>query len=333
MSKIAKQTVLVAGGAGYIGSHCVAALLEAGADVVVIDDLSKGHRQALKGGRFYEGDLNDRDFVLSVFEREKIDAVIHFAAFSLVGESVRMPGKYFANNIGASLSILDAMVAHNVRYIIFSSTAATYGEPEKTPILETDAQVPTNPYGESKLAVEKVLKWYANAYDIRYCALRYFNVAGAHPDGSIGEDHRPETHLIPIVLEAAAGRRDAITVYGSDYPTPDGTCIRDYVHVCDLVDGHLCALSYLQGGGKPDAFNLGIGKGFSVREIIEAAKAVTGRDIPTREGERRAGDPAVLIASGEKAMDILGWAPRYTQVAPIIADAWRWHSGIGGYGN
>lgn len=325
------MAILVTGGAGYIGSHCVARLLADGIDTVIIDDLSKGHKDALKGGRFYEGDLNNREFVRKVFAKEKIEAVIHFAAFSLVGESVHKPGKYFTNNIGASLSVLEAMAEFGVRDIIFSSTAATYGEPEKTPIEETDPQIPTNPYGESKLAVEKVLKWFSVAYGIRYCALRYFNVAGALPDGSIGEDHRPESHLIPIVLQAAMGKRDAITIYGTDYPTPDGTCIRDYVHVCDLVDGHLRALEYLRNGGESTAFNLGIGKGFSVREIIDAAKAVTGKDIPVIEGERRAGDPAVLIASGSKAMDILGWQPEYTSPAPIIEDAWRWHIGKGSY--
>ena len=325
------MAILVTGGAGYIGSHCVAALLAQGIDTVVIDDLSKGHVEALKGGRFYQGNLNDRDFVNGVFDSEKIEAVIHFAAFSLVGESVGNPGKYFTNNIGVSLSVLEAMAAHNVKHIIFSSTAATYGEPDKTPIEETDPTVPTNPYGESKLAVEKILRWFENAYGIRYCALRYFNVAGALPDGSIGEDHRPETHLIPIVLEAAAGKRPSVTVYGTDYPTPDGTCIRDYVHVCDLVDGHLKALDYLRAGGASAAFNLGIGKGFSVREIIDAAKRVTKRDIPVVLGQRRAGDPAVLIASGQKAMSVLGWKPCYTNVEAIIADAWRWHSGKGAY--
>ncbi len=325
------MTILVTGGAGYIGSHCVRRLIDEGVDTVVIDDLSKGHEQALAGGRFYKGDLNDRQFVNDVFTKEKIDAVIHFAAFSLVGESVANPGKYFANNIGASLSLLDAMVEHKVRYIIFSSTAATYGEPEKTPIEEGDLQAPTNPYGESKLCVEKILKWYANAYDISYCALRYFNVAGAMPDGCIGEDHKPETHLIPIVLEAAIGKRENITVFGSDYDTPDGTCIRDYVHVCDLVEGHLKALEYLKREGKSDAFNLGIGKGFSVREIINAACKVTGRQIPVIEGKRRSGDPAILIASGEKAKKVLGWQPKHTNVESIIADAWKWHSGKGKY--
>lgn len=325
------MAILVCGGAGYIGSHCVASLLESGMDTVIIDDLSKGHVEAIKGGRFYQGDLNDCEFVRGVFAREKIEAVVHFAAFSLVGESVEKPGKYFTNNIGASLSLLEAMAEFGVKHIIFSSTAATYGEPDKTPIEETDPQIPTNPYGESKLCVEKILKWFGNAYGIRYCALRYFNVAGAYPDGSIGEDHRPETHLIPIVLEAALGKRQGITVYGTDYPTPDGTCIRDYVHVCDLVDGHLKALEYLQKGGESAAFNLGIGKGFSVREIIDAARKVTGRNFLVVEGTRRAGDPAILIASGEKAMRVLGWQPKHTGVETIIADAWRWHSKKGSY--
>ncbi|MEG2175089.1 MAG: UDP-glucose 4-epimerase GalE, partial [Oscillospiraceae bacterium] len=283
------MAILVTGGAGYIGSHCVARLLADGVDTVVIDNLSKGHRKAVGAARLYVGDLRERSFVQKVFECETIEAVIHFAAFSLVGESVTTPGKYFDNNIAASLSVLDAMVTHGVKYFIFSSTAATYGEPEKTPIFENDRQVPTNPYGESKLCVEKIMRWYGEAYGIGFCALRYFNVAGSLPDGSIGEDHRPETHLIPIVLEVAAGKRSAITVFGTDYPTPDGTCIRDYVHVCDLVDGHVRALAYLRQGGESTAFNLGIGHGFSVLEIIEAARTATGRDIPVKYGMRRAG--------------------------------------------
>ncbi len=319
------MSILVTGGAGYIGSHCVLALQEQGLPVVVIDDLSKGHRKALGGAPFYEGDLKDAAFVNSVFHREDIQAVIHFAAYSLVGESVLTPGKYFINNIMGTANVLEAMRTHAVPYMVFSSTAATYGEPEKTPILETDPQIPTNPYGESKLAVEKMLHWYDNAYGIKYCALRYFNVAGSHPSGSIGEAHDPETHLIPIVLQAALKERPAITIYGTDYPTPDGTCIRDYVHVCDLIDGHTLALQYLRAGGESSAFNLGIGHGFSVREIIDAAKAVTGQPIPVVEGPRRTGDPAVLIASGDKAREVLGWAPQYLDPAAMIETAWNWH--------
>ncbi len=320
------MAILVTGGAGYIGSHCVKALMDRNIPVIVADDLSKGHKEAVGDAKLYVGDLKDAAFVESIFSCEQIDAVIHFAAYSLVGESVEKPGMYFINNILASTNILDAMAKHNVKYIVFSSTAATYGEPEKTPIEETDPQIPTNPYGESKLAVEKVLKWFANAYDINYCALRYFNVAGADPSALIGENHDPETHLIPIVLQAALGKRAAITIYGTDYPTEDGTCIRDYVHVCDLIDGHLLALDYLKKGGESTAFNLGIGRGFSVREIIDASKAATGRDIPVVEGERRAGDPAVLIASGSKARNILGWEPKYMEPKDIIATAWAWHS-------
>jgi len=325
------MAILVTGGAGYIGSHCVARLLEDGQDVVVIDDLSKGHRSAVKGGRFYEGNLLDRAFVKDVFDKEPIEAVIHFAAFSLVGESVYRPDIYFGNNIGASLSVLDAMRDHEVKYFIFSSTAATYGEPEKTPILESDPQIPTNPYGESKLCVEKVLKWYSKAFDIRAVPLRYFNVVGALPDGSIGEDHRPETHLVPRLLQTALGEYEKFGIFGTDYATPDGTCIRDYVHVCDLVDGHIKALEYLKRGGESDAFNLGIGHGFSVREIFDAACRVTGIDIPYVEEERRAGDPASLVACGDKAREILGWNPVHTDIDGMIADAWRWHTGKGHY--
>jgi len=319
------MAILVTGGAGYIGSHCVAALTRRNMDVVVVDNFSTGHRWALGSARLYEGDLNDALFLRNVFSSEKIDAVIHFAAFSLVGESMLNPGKYFGNNIGGSLTLLETMQQFGVKKIVFSSTAAVYGEPEKVPIVEDDPKIPTNPYGESKLCIEKMLYWYAKTYGIQYCALRYFNVAGALPDGSIGEAHSPETHLIPIVLQAALKERDAITIFGTDYATPDGTCVRDYVHVCDLIDGHLLALDYLNKGGESTAFNLGIGKGFSVKEIIDAAKQVTNIDFAVKLGERRAGDPATLIASGDKARNILGWKPNYETVAPIIADAWNWH--------
>ena len=319
------MAILVTGGAGYIGSHCVAQLFKKGLDPIVIDNLSTGHEWSVGRARFYRGDLLDRSFVKGVFEQEKIQAVIHFAAFSQVGESMNNPYKYFRNNIQGSLNLLETMQEYNVKFIVFSSTAATYGEPEKTPICEDDPKIPTNPYGESKLCVEKILRWYHDRYDIRYCALRYFNVAGAMPDGSIGEAHDPETHLIPIVLQAAAGQRKEISIFGTDYPTPDGTCIRDYVHVLDLIDGHLLALNYLQKGGQSTAFNLGIGKGFSVREIVESARKVTGREISAVEAPRRAGDPAVLIASGDKARKVLGWSPKYEEVEPIIADAWNWH--------
>ena len=320
------MAILVTGGAGYIGSHCVAALVERGVDVVVVDNLSKGHRQALKGGRLYVGDVGDRAFLEQVFQAESIQAVIHFAAFSLVGESMQIPEVYFRNNVTAGLSLIETMIAHKVPYLVFSSTAATFGEPEHVPIVETDRQLPTNPYGESKLIVEKMLRWCDSAHGLKYCALRYFNVAGAWHDGSIGEDHRPESHLIPLILQVAQGKRDKLSLFGTDYPTKDGTCIRDYIHVEDLIDAHMLALDYLKGGNPSAAFNLGNGQGFSNREIIEAARRVTGHPIPVVEEGRRPGDPATLIASSKKAMEVLGWKPRYTSVEDIIATAWKWHS-------
>ena len=320
------MAILVTGGAGYIGSHCVAALLDRGADVVVVDDLSKGHRQAVKGGRLYIGDVADQHFLDGVFSRENVEAVIHFAAYSLVGESMSIPDEYFRNNVTAGLTLIRTMVAHKVPYLVFSSTAATFGEPVRTPIEEDDPQVPTNPYGESKLIVEKMLKWCDRAYGLKYCALRYFNVAGARADGSIGEDHRPETHLIPLILSVAQGRRDSLKLFGTDYPTPDGTCVRDYIHVEDLIDAHMLALEYLKRENTSNAFNLGNGTGFSNRQIIDAARRVTGHPIPVVEEGRRPGDPAVLIASSKKAMDVLGWQPKYTNVEDIIQTAWNWHS-------
>ena len=320
------MAILVTGGAGYIGSHCVAALLDRGADVVMVDDLSKGHRQAVKGGRLYIGDVADQHFLDGVFSRENVEAVIHFAAYSLVGESMSIPDEYFRNNVTAGLTLIRTMVAHKVPYLVFSSTAATFGEPVRTPIEEDDPQVPTNPYGESKLIVEKMLKWCDRAYGLKYCALRYFNVAGARADGSIGEDHRPETHLIPLILSVAQGRRDSLKLFGTDYPTPDGTCVRDYIHVEDLIDAHMLALEYLKRENTSNAFNLGNGTGFSNRQIIDAARRVTGHPIPVVEEGRRPGDPAVLIASSKKAMDVLGWQPKYTNVEEIIQTAWNWHS-------
>ena len=320
------MAILVTGGAGYIGSHCVAALLDRGADVVVVDDLSKGHRQAVKGGRLYIGDVADQHFLDGVFSRENVEAVIHFAAYSLVGESMSIPDEYFRNNVTAGLTLIRTMVAHKVPYLVFSSTAATFGEPVRTPIEEDDPQVPTNPYGESKLIVEKMLKWCDRAYGLKYCALRYFNVAGARADGSIGEDHRPETHLIPLILSVAQGKRDSLKLFGTDYPTPDGTCVRDYIHVEDLIDAHMLALNYLKRENTSNAFNLGNGTGFSNRQIIDAARRVTGHTIPVVEEGRRPGDPAVLIASSKKAMDMLGWRPKYTNVEDIIRTAWNWHS-------
>ena len=320
------MAILVTGGAGYIGSHCVATLIDRGIDVVVIDDLSKGHKESLKGGRLYVGSVADKEFLRDVFAKESIEAVIHFAAYSLVGESMTVPEQYFRNNVTAGLSLIETMIEFKVPYLVFSSTAATFGEPERVPIEENDRQVPTNPYGESKLIVEHMLKWCDQAHGLKFCALRYFNVAGARPDGSIGEDHRPETHLIPLILQVAQSKREKLSLFGTDYPTKDGTCIRDYIHVDDLIDAHILALDYLRSGNPSTAFNLGNGQGFSNREIIEAARRVTGHPIPVSEEDRRPGDPAVLIASSQKAMDVLGWNPRYTNVEDIIATAWNWHS-------
>lgn len=319
------MAILVCGGAGYIGSHMVAALLEKGEEVVVLDNLQKGHREAVLGGRFYEGDLRDRAVLDKVFTENGIDAVIDFAADSLVGESVTEPLKYFENNVGGTLSLLRAMKDYGVKNIVFSSTAATYGEPESIPILESDRTFPTNPYGESKLAVEKVLKWCDNAYGIKYTALRYFNAAGAHESGEIGEDHSPESHLIPLILQTALGQREKIMIFGDDYKTEDGTCIRDYIHVMDLASAHLLAVDRLRNGGESRIYNLGNGTGFSVKEVIEAARKVTGREIKAEIAPRRAGDPAVLIASSKKAVEELGWKPKFNSLETIIETAWKWH--------
>ena len=319
------MSILVTGGAGYVGSHCVAALAARGYDVAVLDNLSKGHREAVGNARLYEGSLSDRTYIDSVFTRENVEAVMHFGACSLVGESMSDPGKYFTENLVGTVNLLEAMRKHRVPYIIFSSTAAVYGETDISPITEDCPKEPTNPYGESKLMVEKALKWFETAHGIKYTALRYFNVAGAIQDASIGENHSPETHLVPLVLQAALNNRPA-QIYGADYPTPDGTCIRDYIYVMDLVDAHIKALDYLRAGGQSDVFNLGIGNGFSVLEIIESARRVTGIKIPAEVLPRRSGDPAVLIASGEKARRMLGWQPEYTDIDEIIRTAWAWHS-------
>ena len=319
--------VLVCGGAGYIGSHTVRELLDRDYEVIVVDSLITGHRGAVPDGvPFYQGDLRDKVFLGQVFDREQIDAVIDFAAFSIVGDSMKNPYGYFDNNIGGTLSLLGCMMEHQVNYFVFSSTAAVYGEPEHIPIQEGDKTVPTNAYGETKLMVEKMLRWFQEAYGLRYTALRYFNAAGAHSCGEIGEDHSPETHLIPIILEAAAGKRDSVSIFGEDYPTEDGTCVRDYIHVTDLADAHILALERLKNGGESGAYNLGNGKGFSVKEVISMAKQITGRDFTVRSGPRREGDPSVLIASSEKAMKALGWNPKYHTLEQIIHTAWNWHS-------
>lgn len=329
------MSILVLGGAGYIGSHTVHALIEAGRDVVVADNLVTGHRAAVHPqARLYEGNLSDRAFLDRLLERESIDGVIHFAAYSLVGESVSNPLKYYRNNLCGTEVLLEALVAHGVERIVFSSTAATYGEPERIPILESDRTQPTNPYGETKLSMEKMIRWTGRAHNLRYVALRYFNACGALPDGSIGEDHQPETHLIPIVLQVALGRRERLDIFGGDYPTPDGTCVRDYIHVCDLADAHIRALTYLEQGGQSDVFNLGNGVGFSNLQVVETARAVTGHPIPSSIEARRPGDPATLVASSDKAARVLGWQPRYTDLGEIIATAYRWHqSHPQGYGD
>lgn len=319
------MAILVCGGAGYIGSHMVAALLEKGEEVVILDNFQKGHRDAVLGGKLYEGDLRDRAILDKVFTENNIDAVIDFAADSLVGESVVEPLKYFENNVGGTLSLLRAMKDYGVKNIVFSSTAATYGEPESIPILESDKTFPTNPYGESKLAVEKVLKWCDNAYGIKYTALRYFNAAGAHESGKIGEDHKPESHLIPLILETALGKREKIMIFGDDYKTEDGTCVRDYIHVMDLASAHLLAVDRLRKGGESRIYNLGNGTGFSVKEVIEVARKVTGREIKAEVAPRRAGDPAVLIASSQKAVEELGWKPKFNSLETIVETAWNWH--------
>mgnify|MGYP004617452757 FL=1 len=321
------KTILVAGGAGYIGSHMVALLVKRGYEVVVADNLRTGHWQAVKGARkMYVGDLRDGAFLHQIFTENKIDGVINFAAFSLVGESVTNPLKYYGNNVEGAVSLLSAMQAHGVDKIVFSSTAAAYGEPEKQPIEEGDRTEPTNPYGATKLAIENMLKWCDCAYNIRYVALRYFNAAGSDTEAGIGEDHNPESHLIPLVMKTALGQRDHIGIFGEDYPTPDGTCVRDYIHVKDLAEAHLLALEYLERGGGSDVFNLGNGAGYSVREIIETARRITGKEIKAVAEPRRGGDPSVLIASNKKAAEVLGWNP-VLGLDQIISDAWAWHSG------
>lgn len=318
--------ILVLGGAGYIGSHTALELVKAGHEVVIADNLVTGYRKAIpNGAKFYEGDLHDFDFLDNLFQKEQIDAVIHFAAYSLVGESVTNPLKYYDNNLCGTKILLDAMVKNNVNKIVFSSTAATYGEPENIPILESDRTCPTNPYGETKLAMEKMFKWTAEAHGLRYVSLRYFNACGADESGEIGEAHTPESHLIPLILQVPNGKRETVCIYGTDYGTPDGTCIRDYIHVTDLAQAHILAVQYLMNGGESDIFNLGNGVGYSVREVIETARKVTGHPIPATETPRRAGDPARLVASSEKAKKILGWKPVHDSLEEIISSAWNWH--------
>jgi len=314
--------VLVTGGAGYIGSVVSEQLVNDGHDVVVYDNLSKGHRDAVvEGARFVEGDLHDADKLRQTLNDNRIAAVIHMAAYSLVGESVEKPAKYYHNNVVAGLVLLDAMHECDVKRIVFSSTAATYGEPESQPIFETAPASPANPYGQTKLAIEKALHWYEQAYGVRYASLRYFNAAGASE--KCGEDHDPETHIIPITLQVAAGKRSHVQIYGDDYPTNDGTCIRDYIHVIDLARAHILALGILDK--RSAIYNLGCGgDGYSVRDVIDTARRVTGKEIPVQMGPRRAGDPAVLIASSDKIKSELGWQPQFQDLGKIIDSAWRW---------
>lgn len=321
------MAILVAGGAGYIGSHMVKDLVEHGQEVVVADNLSTGHRDAINPkAKFYEGDIRDRKFLDKIFDNEDIEAVVHFAAFSIVPESMSKPLKYFDNNTGGMITLLEAMRDHNIKYIVFSSTAATYGVPEHMPIKETDPQNPINPYGLSKLMMEKMMHWADKAYGIKFVALRYFNVAGAAPDGTIGEDHGPETHLVPIILQVAQGKRKELSIFGDDYNTPDGTNVRDYVHVMDLADAHILAIKYLEAGNESNAFNLGSSTGFSNKQMLEAAREVTGEPIPAKIAPRRPGDPDSLVAASDKARNVLGWVPKYDDVHDIIATAWKWHS-------
>jgi len=320
------RTVLVAGGAGYIGSHACKALARAGYTPVTYDSLVYGHREAVRWGPFVEGDLADKPRLIAAMREHGAEAVMHFAAFTYVGESVQKPQLYFRNNVVNTLTLLDAMLEAGVRHIVFSSTCATYGTPEKVPMDESTPQRPVNPYGETKLMIERALHWYGGAYGITSASLRYFNAAGADPDGETGEEHNPETHLIPLVLDAALGRRPYIDIYGTDYPSPDGTAIRDYIHVQDLADAHVRAIAYLQKGGDSIALNLGTGHGYTVREVIEAAERVTGRPVPRREVARRAGDPPALVADARRAREVLGWQPTMSDLDTIIGTAWAWHT-------
>ncbi|MBD8500997.1 UDP-glucose 4-epimerase GalE [Paenibacillus arenosi] len=323
------MSILVTGGAGYIGSHTVQALLDGGYKVIVIDNLTTGHIKSIDQDRgqvrFYQCDIRNKELISRILHEHSIESVIHFAASSLVGESMKEPSKYYDNNVYGTQCLLEAMSSQNVKHIVFSSTAATYGNPTHVPILETDPTMPTNTYGETKLTMERMMRWFEQAYGMTYVALRYFNAAGASKNGTIGEDHTPETHLIPLVLQVALNQREHISVYGDDYDTADGTCIRDYIHVSDLADAHVKALQHLQDGGASNVFNLGNGNGYTVLEIIEAARVVTGHSIPAHMEARREGDPAILIADASKAREQLKWIPQWTNIQQIIASAWKWH--------
>lgn len=318
------STVLVTGGAGYIGSHTICELTQAGYEIVIYDNLEKGHPEAVANCRMVVGDLHDGLKLDRVFREFDVQTVVHFAAYIEAGESVKDPGKYFQNNTAGTLSLLQAMVRNDVKQIVFSSTAAVYGEPERVPIEETDRKAPTNAYGLSKLMVEEMLDWFYSAHDLRSVSLRYFNAAGAHPEGVVGEDHRPETHLIPLILQVPLGKREKVYIFGTDYDTPDGTCIRDYIHVMDLASAHVLAVRALEGGAGREAYNVGNGAGFSVKEVIDVAREVTGHPIPADVQPRRSGDPARLIASSEKLRRELGWVPKYPDLKQIIGTAWEW---------
>ncbi|SFH82365.1 UDP-glucose 4-epimerase [Tindallia magadiensis] len=320
------MTILITGGAGYIGSHTVAYFQQQEKEVVVVDNLQAGHRKSVEVDHFYSVDIRDQEALDQVFKNHKIQSVIHFAASSLVGESMEKPYEYYHNNVYGMLCLLKVMKNNGVKNLVFSSTAAVYGEPENIPIQEMDKTDPTNTYGETKLAMEKMMKWFDQAYGIKYISLRYFNAAGAHEKGHIGEEHDPETHLIPLVLQIPMKKRQSLFIFGDDYPTTDGTCVRDYIHVMDLASAHYLAQQYLVSGNRSDVFNLGNGNGYSVKEVVAAARNITGHKIPAKIKERRPGDPAILIASSEKARKILGWSPQYPSLEKIIEDAWQWHS-------
>lgn len=318
--------ILVCGGAGYIGSHAVRALIDKNEEVIIVDNLETGHEGAIHPkAKFYNVDIRNEEKLEKVFKENKIDEVIHFAANSLVGESMTNPLKYYNNNVHGTEVLLKVMVAHDVKKIVFSSTAATYGEPKNIPILESDETNPTNAYGETKLAMEKMMKWVDIAHGVKYISLRYFNVAGANSSGEIGEDHNPETHLIPLILQVPLGKREFISIFGDDYDTHDGTCIRDYIHVEDLVDAHILAVYKLREGVDSNIYNLGSGNGFSVKEMIEAARKVTGHAIPSKVCDKRAGDPAKLVADSSRARAELGWNPQFEDVEVMISSAWKWH--------
>ncbi|HMI87802.1 MAG TPA: UDP-glucose 4-epimerase GalE [Polyangiaceae bacterium] len=320
------MSILIVGGAGYIGSHTAKAVARAGLEPVILDNLVYGHRSAARWGTLVEGDIGDRALVDRIFREHGVTAVIHFAAYAYVGESVQHPRKYFHNNVVGTLALLDAMVDHGIRDIVFSSTCATYGEPVTVPMTEDHPQKPINPYGESKLAVERILHWYQGAYPLRYAALRYFNAAGADPEGEIGEDHDPETHLIPLAIGAALGRAPELKIFGTDYPTADGTAIRDYIHVADLAEAHLLALGRLEKGDKALTLNLGTGKGHSVREVIASVEKISGRRVPRVAVGRRAGDPPALVADASRAAQSLGWRPKYAELDTIVEHAFRWQN-------